>query len=288
VTDESGLAHLIAAAADQLTITERRIARVVLDEPTAAAFGTVADLARQAGTSAPSVVRFAAKLGLGGFGGLQDQARRSLTSQLRRPTDRLRQAAPDDPWEQARQVAIASVTAVFERVPHDRLTALARPVATAPGRVWITASETSSSSAHLLATNLALLRPGVHHLTGPRAAVVAALTDAGPDDVAVAIDFPRYERSVLDTARWLVDEGVTLMAITDGPLSPLAGLARQWCAIDVGAIGPFDSTLPTVALVEAVAAEVAGQLRQAATTRLERAEALWSLHDVFADDEAPR
>src|SRR5437879_11950068 len=51
----------------RLTPAERRVAAVVADDPEAVAFGTVADVARRAGTSGASVVRLAAKLGFEGF-----------------------------------------------------------------------------------------------------------------------------------------------------------------------------------------------------------------------------
>ena len=54
---------LIATVGSRLTPTERRLARLVSDDPTLLAFGTVSDLAARADTSHPSVVRFAAKLG---------------------------------------------------------------------------------------------------------------------------------------------------------------------------------------------------------------------------------
>ena len=58
---------LIAAASNTLTPTDRRIAEAVLGEPTLLAFGTVTDLATRVGTSRPSIVRFATKLGFEGY-----------------------------------------------------------------------------------------------------------------------------------------------------------------------------------------------------------------------------
>ena len=61
------LSQLIAAAGDRLTPTERRIAEAVVAEPTLLAFGTVSNLAAAVGTSRPSIVRFATKLGFEGY-----------------------------------------------------------------------------------------------------------------------------------------------------------------------------------------------------------------------------
>jgi DNA-binding MurR/RpiR family transcriptional regulator len=284
------LAELIAAASDDLTPSERRLAAIITDDPTAVAFATVADIARRVDISGPTVVRFATKLGFDGYSALQSHARQSLAAQLRRPTDRLRQGtvspggASSDTWDDSRAAAIGSVEAVFRSVTSDQITSLATPIATSPGRVWIVSSDTASPAAHVLDNELSLLRPGVHHLTGSGAALTADLIDSAAGDIVIAIDTPRYEHRIVDTVRWLADLGAVVVAITDGPLSPLASLADTWCQVDVHAVGPFDSALPTLTVVELVVAEVARQLRGAATGRLDRAETLWALHGVFIDD----
>jgi DNA-binding MurR/RpiR family transcriptional regulator len=279
--------EMIAAASARFTPSERRLAALLTDDPMAFAFETVADIADRADVSGPTVVRFAAKLGFDGYGALQRHARESLAALLRRPTDRLRRAGAGRSsaasWDDARRSAIDSVDRVFDSVTADQIAALATPIAAAEGRVWIVASDTSSAAAHALGNGLSLLRPDVHHLTGSGAALTADLIDSAPGDVVVAIDTPRYERRIVDTARWLADLGAIVVAITDGPLSPLASLAVAWCQVDVRAVGPFDSALPTLTVVELVVADVAAQLRGAASDRLDRAEALWALHGVFSD-----
>jgi len=281
------LPELIAMSNEELTPSERRLATIITDDPTVLAFETVADLARRAGLSGPTVVRFATKLGFDGYGELQAHARRSLAVQLRRPTDRLRRegagGASTDEWDEVRRVTANSVDAVFDSVRPEQVGAMAQAIAATPGRVWIVSSDTSSAAAHVLHNGLSLLRPGVHHLTGGAAAVTAELIDSADGDVVVAIDTPRYEHRIVDTVRWLADLGAVVVAITDGPLSPLAGLAAIWCRVDVRSVGPFDSALPTVAVAELVVAGVADEVRDAASVRLDRAEALWALHGVFID-----
>ena len=66
---------LIAAVSSDLTPTQRRIAEAALAEPTLLAFGTVSDLAGRVGTSRPSIVRFATKLGFEGYTDLQQHVR---------------------------------------------------------------------------------------------------------------------------------------------------------------------------------------------------------------------
>ncbi len=276
------LAERVAEANERLTPTERRVAALVLGDSTVLAFGTVAEVADRASTSGPTIVRFAAKLGFGSYGALQQEARRFLSEQLKRPGDRIRQQPGGDTWARTRADAIGGLEAAFEAVNADTVRRMADPIVSTGRRVWIVASE-SSAAARVLAGGLRLLRPGVCHLAGSRHRIAACLTEASPGDVVVVIDFFRYERSVLRTIDVLLDIGTTIVAITDGAFSPLAAAAEVWCGIDVPAVGPFDSALPAVAVVEALLAEVAGRSPAEALSRIDRVEALWSAEQVFHD-----
>jgi DNA-binding MurR/RpiR family transcriptional regulator len=278
------LTELIANASATLTPTERRIAREIVDDPTALAFGTVADLAARVETSGPTIVRFAAKLGFEGYSALQERARADLADQLRKPTDRIRRSSgadPTDVWDRARAEAINGVEAVFAAVGPEEVRQLARLLTQVDSTVWVMGAETASAPAQVLFTGLQLLRPGVRHLGGSPAEVAADVADVAPGDVALVIDFPRYEQLVVDAANWLSEAGAMIAAVTDGPLSPLAEVADLWYAINVAAIGPFDTALPVIALVEVVLAEVADQLRDGAASRLEAIEARWGTSGVY-------
>lgn len=260
-----------------LTPTEHQLAAMLADDPTGWAFATVAELAEQAGTSGPTVVRFAVALGFVGFSELQRQVRDDVATRLRRPSDRQRQ--PMDPIDHV--PAIDAIATTFDRLDDRRVDAIARTLAEAEDRVWIIASESSSPVAHLLATNLRLLRPGIVHLSGSNPSAAAAIVDASARDAAIAIDFPRYEYAVVDLATALVDRGVKVTALTDGPLSPLVSLATSWCGVVVPSVGPFDSAAPTIALAEVIIARVATCLGDDATRRLDAVEQQWTQNRIF-------
>ena len=272
--------ELIAAAADRLTPTERRIAEAVLAEPTLLAFGTVSDLATRVGTSRPSIVRFAHKLGFGGYSELQTSVRETLSEQVTRPSQRIRH---DGSTNAAVKAAIDRATAsVFEAIEGERLASLAAPLVRARA-VWIVTGETSRAGAYTLFSGLTMIRPNVHLLEG--ATVPVALADARTGDAGVAFDFSRYRAEAVRTARILAGIGVEMVAITDGPLSPLAALATTWCELTVPAIGPFDSSVPAVAIAELLVAQVASELHDVATVRVDRIEDLWDTTETFLSTE---
>ena len=270
------VAELIARAGDELTPTERRIAEVVVAEPTLLAFGTVSDLADRIGTSRPSIARFAAKLGLGSYASLQAVARRRVEDALTRPRDRIRRAPSEQPTELDKLAAAFESAA--ESAARGEISAIAERAAAAAA-VWIVSGETSLAGAHALRSGLSMIRPQVHLLDEHSAA--SGLAGAGPGDLGIAIDFYRYRRSSVAAARALAGLGVPIAAITDSPLSPLAAMADVLCQLAVPAVGPFDSSVPAVVVAELIVAEVAALTRDAAQERIDQLEALWAETDTF-------
>jgi len=272
------LKDLIAQVNNRLTPTERRIAETVLEDPTLLAFGTVSDLADRVETSRPSIVRFATKLGFEGYTDLQNQIRVELSSQLSSPSHRIRQQdASSTPIRGAIEAAIRTT---FDTLDQQRLGALATPI-TKARNVWIISGETSMAGAIVLHSGLSMVRPDVHfvqeHSTGRE------LSSAAPGDTAVVYDFVRYRRNSITTARTLAQLGVSIVAITDGPLSPLAGLTKDWCELSIPAVGPFDSSIPAVLASELLVAQVAKQIGKKAFTRIDRLESLWQATGTFLE-----
>jgi len=267
---------LVAAASHSLTPTQRRIAEAVLAEPTLLAFGTVSDLADQVGTSRPSIVRFATKLGFEGYSQLQQHVRSDLSRRLSRPSERIRSGTDAAvPVRVAIEDAIASV---FDTLKGRQLERIVTAVVRAE-KIWILSGETSQAGGFALQSGLGMIRPGVRLLE--EHSYGTDLSDAGPNDVAIVFDFLRYRRQVTIATQALAKASVTVIAVTDSPFSPLVELADTWIQIEVPAVGPFDSSVPIVAMCELLVAEVAKALYEDATDRIDRIEELWEKTEAF-------
>ena len=267
---------LVAAVVGNLTPTERRIAEAVVAEPTLLAFGSVSDLAGRVGTSRPSIVRFATKLGFDGYTQLQQHVRTNLSRQLSSPSHRIR--SESDAAVPVRASIEESIASVFDALEGDRLAQLVTPLVRAR-TIWILSGEPSLAGAGALHSGLSMVRPSVRLLE--EYSYGTSLSDAQRGDAAVVIDFMRYRRQIVAATRILAGAGVTIVAITDSPLSPLVELADVSSQIKVPAVGPFDSSIPIVALCELLVAQVTNELHEDATNRIDRIEALWDRSEAF-------
>nr|MBA2280842.1 SIS domain-containing protein [Acidimicrobiia bacterium] len=133
------------------------------------------------------------------------------------------------------------------------------------------------------ADQLHQLRDGVERLDGTAPRVAARVALAGSSDVVVAVDVRRYDAWLLAAVAALREQEAQLVAVTDGPLSPLVPGAAAWFAVAAEGAGPFDSHVGTLALLHAIVAGVADRLRASAIDRLDRIEAGWRAAAALCD-----
>jgi len=266
----------IAAINERLTPTQRRIAEAVLEDKSLLTFGNVSELADRVGTSRASIVRFAKKLGFEGYSELQQRVRDEVSQELTSPSHRVRHQ--DESVAPMQSKIERAMHTAFDALDDACLQAMAAPIVTAPN-VWILSGETSTAGAHALCSGLSMIRPNVRlvedHSTG------RDLCGAQPEDVAVVFDFSRYRRNTVLAARTLSDLGLAIVAITDGPLSPLSSLTQNRCELDIPAVGPFDSSVPAVIAAELLVAQVVSELRDEARDRIDQLEVFWQATDTF-------
>jgi len=268
----------------RLTPAERKVAVVVVDEPQVVAFGTVAEVAARAGTSGPSVVRLAARLGYAGFGDLQTAVQGELARRLPPAATRIRQPAPTDVAGRVLEVELANLQRTFAALAPDRLAVAVDLLADTSHGVWVLPGEAVRPVGFAFSDRLEQLRPDVSLIGGSEVRVRRQLATARRGDVLVAFDLRRYERWLIDavTRTRAPAARLAIIAVTDGPLSPLAAVADVSLFVDAVAVGPFDSLVAATALTDVLVASVAERLRNTATDRLDTLEQSWG--DALLDE----
>ena len=108
-----------------------------------------------------------------------------------------------------------------------------------------------------------------------------AMASAG--DVLVVIDLRRYDRWVVDTARQAKEQGLSVIAVSDSRLSPIAAVATASFVVAAAGAGPFDSHVGTLALANLLVTSVSAVLRGDAVHRLDRAEQAWNRASALSE-----
>ncbi|HEY5664167.1 MAG TPA: MurR/RpiR family transcriptional regulator [Ilumatobacter sp.] len=276
------IAERIRVHGAALTSAERRVAEAILAAPQAVAFGTVADLARAADVGAASVVRLATRLGFDGYSDLQQSVQQDLTRQLRPAAERIHETGSGSRSDHT-EAELANVRATLAGVDDEALRALVERLSDPARPVAVISGEASAGVAAQFAAQLHQLRGGVTTILGSEVAVRRELALLDPAATVLVIDLRRYERWVLDALAVLHRRGTWFAGLTDSVLSPVAARAAVAFVVAADSIGPFDSHVGTLALLDLIALDVATALRQSATERLAVVEAAWSEHGALTD-----
>jgi DNA-binding MurR/RpiR family transcriptional regulator len=276
-----GVVDRIVEHSKRLTGAERKVAEVLATDPQTIAFGTVAGVAAKAGTSGPSVVRLAVKLGYGGFVELQSDVQQELARQLGPAYDRIRQRPPTDLMARIHEVELDNVQHTLQAVDELAFQRTVQRLADRRHQVWILPGDMTTPVGETLAGQLSQLRERVELLVGSEVTVGRRIAGLVEGDTLLVIDIRRYERWLVNLVNLAAERGAVVTALTDSPLSPLVAPASEAYFFAARGVGPFDSLTGAISLVNALAAAVAARLRPSATGRLDAIESAWATSSML-------
>jgi len=265
---ETPVMRKIAQVMPELPPALRTVADYVLRHPFRAATMTIEDLAQATGTSSAAVNRLARAIECGGFTGM----RAALVSTLQdavSPVDKLKAELAQRPSgeyslsemldagiENLRLVTSANTEASFENAVEAISNAK---------RVYVLGFGISSYLAGALASGLMPycgLATAIS-MEGGNEQAAYRLTTIGPDDVLIAISLPRYSLETVRLARFAVERGAVVVAITDSPASPLRGVAQHLIYTPAEHALLSSSSISTMAIIECIISLVMTRSKEA-------------------------
>ena len=264
-----------------LTRSEQRAARALLAEYPLAGLEPLARLSRRAGVSDPTVLRLISKLGFDGYPAFQQLLREEVQIRIGSPSSRLTVGMASGPApgtvEDPLNSLLHSMKETIDGLPRsefDRATELLvnrRASVTVLGGLvsWVLASH--------LTSRLRQLRPNVQLAYGPGhdGGFLDRALDLRRNDVVVAFDFRRYQRTTVEFLRVAAAHRAKIVLLTDNlHLCPALDVADVVLPFATSGPPPFDSPIGGFAIAEALASSVASRLGAASRIRMQDLEAI--------------
>ncbi|WP_229399516.1 MurR/RpiR family transcriptional regulator [Micromonospora okii] len=231
----------------RLTPTQRRIAHSLVQHAATAAYLSAAEVAELAGVSQPSVTRFAVALGHDGY------------PALRRRLRELTAAAPGgaagdgNELQRAVRAEIGNLERLADRLADRGRIAETGKLLAASRPLPVLGLRAAAPLAAYFAYFAAKVHPDVRVLDDGGSLLLDRLEQAAEAGASALLAFvlPRYPRESLDALRAARDAGLTVVAITDSPVSPAGEHAEVLLPAAVGTDLVFDlHTAPmTLAMV---------------------------------------
>jgi DNA-binding MurR/RpiR family transcriptional regulator len=269
------LATEVRGRLGQLTPTERRAAHVLLSNYPFAGLETVAQYAARAGVSAPSILRFIARLGFTAYADFQRRLKEELEAQLQSP---LMKRAPahgeGSPFADFAQAVIANLTQTFEAIPPAEFEAVTALLADTKRRIHLVGGRFTEAIALYALRHLRVIRADVALVEGQAATWRDQVIDFGKRDVLVVFDIRRYQEDVVLLAEEAAERGATIVLFTDQWLSPIARLAKHVISARIAVPSNWDSNAAIFAVVEALIASLTKASWDLAEARMKALEEL--------------
>ena len=240
--------------------SQRQLSEFILRDPVFVATHGIEDVARSTAISPSTISRYVRDLGLPGYAefrsGVGDTVH-ALIAPVTKLGARL-SASPGDQGAAETSLAAAALhlAALLDPASADGIRAVSARLKGAR-QVWVMGFGLSAHLAAILTLGLQPYRDGVLNVVqyGGTEVAAARLMSAGPDDIVIAIAFPRYSADVTDLARAAKTAGARIVAITDSSAAPLARIAHDLLLAPAQHPVLSSSSLPGLAVIEALVSE---------------------------------
>ena len=268
----------ISRAYPEMSKQLQRIARFALEKPHDLALGTVAAVAEATAVQPSAMIRFANALGYGGFSEMQQVFRGHLVERVERSTsyreriEAMRRSQgngagqPAGVLHQLVSESLAELGHLEESVANADLKAAVRLIAGA-GRIHVLAQRRAFPVASYLAYALSQLELLTHLLDGAGGMLRESLRAVASKDVLLVASFRHYSPEVVAAAAEAHRAGVPVVAITDGPLSPLKAASRVCFELADDSSKPFRSLVAPLTLAQALVVGTGHHLADASTKK---------------------
>ena len=215
----------------------QQAARHILDHPNHAALSTVTELAAAAGVQPSALIRLAQALGFSGFSDMQKVLVAALAAASPSYGERvhhLRAAGAGTGaaglLEQATALSEMSLQNLMDTVDAAALDQAIAILAKAP-LVHVVGQRRSHPVAGYIAYGLTRSGKAARLMAGAAGMLRDEAETMRPGDALVVISLHPYSADAVETAAWAASHGVAVVALSDGPLSPLQASASV--ALDV-------------------------------------------------------
>ena len=268
----------------RLSKGHRRIAQYIVDHYDKAVFMTASRLGESVGVSESTVVRFASALGYEGYPQLQ-RSLQELVSHRLTANQRFEMSSEIDPdaalstvlksdMQNLRATLEELDKGVFDEVVHRLLSAR---------RIYLIGLRSAAPLAQFMGYYLNYIFDDVRLIASD---VFEEISRIEENDVLVGISFPRYSTRTLEAMRFAKRCGAQVVAITDGPMSPLSDIADACLTARTDMASFVDSLAAPLSVINALLVTLGLHRKEQLSQHFAQLEGIWEANATYLEEEA--
>jgi DNA-binding MurR/RpiR family transcriptional regulator len=247
---------------------------------------TASKLGECVGVSESTVVRFASAMGYEGYPQLQ-RSLQELVSHRLTANQRFEMSTEIDPREALGVVLksdMQNLRATLEQIDADVFEDVVRRLLSARA-IYVMGLRSAAPLAQFMGYYLNYIFDNVHLVSSGATDVFEEISKLKEDDVLVGISFPRYSSRTLEGMRFAKRCGAQVVAITDGPMSPLAESADATLMARTDMASFVDSLAAPLSVINALLVALGLHRKEALTQHFRQLESIWETYEVYLEEE---
>lgn len=269
----------------KLSKGQKRIAEYILNNYDKVAFMTASTLGEAVDVSESTVVRFANALGYGGYPklqrALQESIRTKLTTVQRFEMSKVLESNTDI-YKKIMNQDVENIRRTSENLDVELLNDIANLIH-GGRKIYVLGLRSSSVLAQYLGFYLNFEVENVHIIPSGALDAFDQIINIGKEDVLITITFPRYSNQTLKLTQYAYDQGVPIVAVTDGVMSPVASYSKHILMAKSDMTTFIDSLVAPMSVINALILAVGMIDRHILNKKFETLEALWKASETYSE-----
>ncbi|WP_075981603.1 MurR/RpiR family transcriptional regulator [Bacillus massilinigeriensis] len=216
---------------DQLTKHQRKIAKLMMNEPEVVALKSAKEIGNMTGTSETTVIRFCYSLKYDGYSSLQEEVRKTILSPSEKesPIKKFRemteQSLEEDELisytlEQDQFYLNKTLNSLEKEQIHQIIQSIIQA-----DNVVVVGLRTSSAPANWLSQTLNIIKGSTFLYRGETEDTSYLLAKIKKGSLVITFSFPRYSDATISYAQTAKELGAKIISITDDELSPVGRIS---------------------------------------------------------------
>ena len=270
----------------RLSKGHRKIAQYIVEHYDKAVFMTASKLGESVGVSESTVVRFASAMGYEGYPQLQ-RSLQELVSHRLTANQRFEMSTEIEPREALNVVLksdVQNLRATMEQMDEIVFEDVVNRLLSAKS-IYVMGLRSAAPLAQFMGYYLNYIFDNVHLVSSGATDVFEEISKLKENDVLVGISFPRYSSRTLEAMRFAKRCGAQVVAITDGPMSPLADMADATLTARTDMASFVDSLAAPLSLINALLVALGLHRKEALKEHFRQLESIWETYEVYLEEE---
>jgi len=271
----------------RLSKGHRRIAQYIVEHYDKAVFMTASRLGESVGVSESTVVRFASALGYDGYPQLQRSLQELISHRLtaNQRFEMSSEISPEEAMDNVLRSDMQNLRATLDEMNHTVFEEAVQRMLSAR-TIYVMGLRSASPLAQFMGYYLNYIFPDVRLVAIGATDVFESIARISEKDVLFGISFPRYSTRTLEAMHFAKRRGAQVIALTDGPMSPLCDTADTCLMARTDMASFVDSLAAPLSVINALLVSLGLHRKAELSRHLMQLEDIWNANSVYLEEES--